>query len=96
MRFGDLDAAIRLIAGDSDGRQWDWQDYIRRELDRRDRAVLRATAQVVIEEERARQALERRCAALEAELAELRELLKQDRSRGLRSVPASGPAAMIA
>jgi hypothetical protein len=22
MRFGDLDAAIRLIAGDSDGRQW--------------------------------------------------------------------------
>jgi hypothetical protein len=53
-------------------------------------------AQVVIEEERARQALERRCAAAEAELAELRELLKQDRSRGLRAVSASGPAALIA
>jgi len=50
-------------------------------------------AQVVIEEERARQALERRCAAAEAELAELRELLKQDRSRGLRAVSASGPPA---
>jgi len=28
MRFGDLDAAIRLIAGDSDGRQWWPRSYV--------------------------------------------------------------------
>ena len=38
--------------------------------------------------------LEKRCARLEAEVAELRDRLEQQ--RGLRAVPPSNPAALIA
>jgi polyhydroxyalkanoate synthesis regulator phasin len=73
-----------------------WQNYITRQLDRRDRIAQRAVAQVVIEEERARQAeiaeLRDRVLTLENEL----RAIGQDRSRGLRAVPASGPTALIA
>ena len=45
--------------------------------------MLRAVAQVVVDEERQREALERRCAALETEVAEF----DQKRSPRLRAVP---------
>ena len=66
-----------------------WQNYITRQLDRCERHVLRAVAQIVVDEERQREALERRCAALETEIAELRNRLDQDRggSRMIRAVP---------
>ena len=49
---------------------------------------MRAVAQVVIDAERQREALERRLAAAEAEIGELRERLDaEQRSRGPRSVP---------
>ena len=60
-----------------------WQNYITRQLDRHERHVLRAVAQVVVDEERQREALERRCAALETEIAEF----DQERSPRLRAVP---------
>ena len=65
-----------------------WQDYIRQQLDRQQRATLRAVAHVVIDEKKARQAAERRIAALESAIAELRERLDQDRGAPrLRAVP---------
>ena len=74
----------------------DGQTYIRQQLDKRDRAMTRAIATALVDEERQREALERRCAALETELAELRNRLDQERGqRGLRAVPSS-PAALIA
>jgi hypothetical protein len=60
-----------------------WQNYITRQLDRRERHVLRAVAHVVVDEERKREALEQRCAALETEVAES----DQKRSPRLRAVP---------
>lgn len=76
-----------------------WVRYIREQLDARERAMRRAVAQVVVEEERAREALERRCERLETELAELRNRLDQERgARGLRAVPSTpaAPGIMIA
>jgi hypothetical protein len=69
----------------------DWQDYIRRQLDKRDRVMSRAVAQVLIEEERQREALGQRVATLEAEIAELRNRLDQERGRrGLKAVLTDG------
>jgi hypothetical protein len=73
----------------------DWQDYIKGQLDRRDRAILRAVAVAVIEEEKARiqelAELRDQVAALTRELAELRG---RDIDRRLRAVPS--PTALIA
>jgi uncharacterized protein YceH (UPF0502 family) len=69
----------------------DWQDYIRRQLDKRDRVMSRAVAQVLVEEERQREALGQRVATLEAEIAELRNRLDQERGRrGLKAVLTDG------
>jgi hypothetical protein len=68
------------------------------QLDSRDKAVLRAVAVAMIEEEKARMqenaGLRERVGALETELAELRDRLNQQ--RGLRAVPSSTPSALIA
>ena len=66
----------------------EWQDYIRQQLDRQERAMMKAIAQVVIEEERAREALGERVKALEAEVAELRD---RETTRRLRAVPSTPP-----
>jgi hypothetical protein len=71
----------------------DWQDYIRRELEAQQRATMKAVAQVVIDEERAREALQRRVEQLETEIAELRQ--ERGGSR-LRAVPAAAPSTLIA
>ena len=65
-----------------------WVRYIREQLDARERAMRRAVAQVVVEEERQRQALGERVTTLEADIANLRAELRanQERSRGLRAV----------
>jgi len=73
----------------------DWQDYIKGQLDRRDRAILRAVAVAGVEEEKARQVeiaeLRQRVTTLENEL----RAIGQDRGR-LRSLPLSSPEALIA
>ena len=46
----------------------------------------RAVAQVLVDEERQREALAERVKALEAELAELRDELREHGQRGLRAV----------
>jgi hypothetical protein len=68
----------------------EWQSYISRQLDRRDRLMARAIAETIGKDI---VALERRCAALEAELAELRD---RETTRRLRAVPASPPNPLIA
>ena len=73
-----------------------WQDYIRRELDRRDRVAQHGIAIVLVELERARQAevaeLRDQVVALQSEVAELKN---RDLDRRLRSVPTI-PSALIA
>ena len=72
-------------------------NYIARELDKRDKAVLRAVAVAVIDEEKARIAeiaeLRARVATLAAELAELKG---RDIDRRLRAVPSVAPSVLIA
>jgi hypothetical protein len=67
---------------------------IKQALDARERAVMKAVAQIVVAEERAREALAERVKALEAEIATLRG------ARGLRAVPGptspTSPASLIA
>jgi|tagenome__1003787_1003787.scaffolds.fasta_scaffold19916190_1 hypothetical protein len=74
-----------------------WQDYIRDQLDRRDRAILRAVAVAVIDEERARvqeiATLRDQVASLERDLAELKG---RETDRRLRAVPSTPTSAMIA
>ena len=76
-----------------------WTSYIQRELDKRERAMMRAVAQVVVDEERQREALGERVKALEAEIANLRAELRDHQEpgqRSLRAVPASSPSALVA
>ena len=67
-------------------------DYIKDQLDKRERATMKAIAQVVVDEERQREGLQRRIETLEAEIAELRD---RELGRRLRAVP-SPPSALIA
>ena len=72
-----------------------WRDYI----DRRERSLIRSISHAVGQTlGKDVIALEQRCAALETELAELRDPLNQERGqRGLRAVPMpSAPGALIA
>jgi hypothetical protein len=55
----------------------EWATYIKQQIDRQERCTMRAVAQVVVEEERQREALGERVKALEADLAELRDRLDQ-------------------
>ena len=63
----------------------EWTDYIQRQIAQHERTMSRAIAQVLVEEERQREALAERVATLEAELAELRTELREI-PRGLRAV----------
>lgn len=70
-----------------------WRGYIRAQLDAQQRAMMKAVAQVVVDEERAREALQRRIEQLEREISELKG---RDIDRRLRAVPSAPPESMIA
>jgi hypothetical protein len=74
-----------------------WTRYIKEQVARGERAVLRVVAAAIIDEERARQAVERDLAALRAELDQVRaELAELRGTKRLRAVPSSDPGSMIA
>ena len=69
-------------------------EAIKQKLDQQERAVMKAIAQVMVDEERQREGLQRRIETLERELAEMRD---RETTRRLRAVPSTPPdAAMIA
>jgi hypothetical protein len=76
-RFPSARRALRETDSQPAAMSREWTDYIQRQIARHERAMARAVGQVMVDEERAREKVEQRCAALESELAELRDRLDQ-------------------